>query len=595
MLNIIHHFGGKTIKKSTGVAGGQSLMLGRDGSYLWIGKNPASRYQGWFFETGAGLIKIIDNIHAAGTGDFLALENHFWQVKRIWQNNKEYFFAPASDCLAYEIEKPAKISFFLDIKESYKNPDAGRHYSAREEDGMIIVSYRQDGDFLLSEIFLAAAGNFDTAKTGGEWMNQGYEMDKRRASPPFERQVFCPARILASRLVFAVGGNKEKTMARVRWILDGFEAEKSRARAEFLKNHPRFFWTGLPDKTEIAKEAAKNALRMLILPKKDSLALRAGWPWFFQIWQRDEAVSLKGLSQSGKKTADEIFWRQIRELKKNKYHFDTADGVGWLFSRAGEFLKKNHFDGEEKQEIADALERAIGWLLRNRTRGGLAINRGEKTWMDSLERSGACLEIQAQRLAMYDLARRLADSSEKKEYYAQLKEGLEIIVRKAFFDGQNLADRFDLGKNLPDFTCRPNLFLAAYIYPNLLSKSEWRVVFENALKKLWLDWGGLATIDKNDARFCGQSTGEDARSYHNGDSWFWINNLAAIAMRQIGGGYFNHYIEKIFIASRHDILWRGAMGCASEISSAQTFDPAGCPNQAWSAATFMELCQELKK
>jgi len=351
----------------------------------------------------------------------------------------------------------------------------------------------------------------------------------------------------------------------------------------------------LPDKTAVAKAAAKNALRMLVKTEKDSLSLRAGWPWFFQIWQRDEAVSLKGLAEFDRTAATTVFWRQFKELKKNKYHFDTADGAGWLFSRAAEFLKKNFFDGEEKREIADALERAIGWQLRYRTRGGLAVNTDEKTWMDSLERPGACVEIQAQRLAMYDLARRLTDDPEKKEYYSQLKDGLEIIARKTFFDTQNLADRFDVEKNKHDFTCRPNLFLAAYIYPDLLEKSEWRVVFENALAKLWLDWGGLATIDKNDPRFCPQSTGENAKSYHNGDSWFWINNIAAIAMRRIAGGYFKHYIEKIFVASRHDILWGGALGCASEISSAQSFDPAGCPNQAWSNATFLELCRELKK
>ena len=215
--------------------------------------------------------------------------------------------------------------------------------------------------------------------------------------------------------------------------------------------------------------------------------------------------------------------------------------------------------------------------------------------MDSIERPGACVEIQAQRLAMYDLARRLTDDPEKKEYYSQLKDGLEIIARKTFFDGQILADRFDVGKNDHDLICRPNLFLAAYIYPGLLEKNEWRTVFESALTKLWLDWGGLATIDKNDSRFCPQSTGENAKSYHNGDSWFWINNIAAIAMRRIAAGYFKHCIEKIFIASRHDVLWGGALGCASEISSAQSFDPAGCPNQAWSNATFLELCRELKK
>ncbi len=209
-----------------------------------------------------------------------------------------------------------------------------------------------------------------------------------------------------------------------------------------------------------------------------------------------------------------------------------------------------------------------------------------------IERPGACVKSRpsAWRCMIWRFG---SPTPGKKRILSQLKDGLEIYRAKTFYDA-NLADRLTW-KNEHDLICRPNLFLAAYIYPGLLEKNEWRTVFENALTKLWLDWGGLATIDKNDSRFCPQSTGENAKSYHNGDSWFWINNIAAIAMRRVAGGYFKHCIEKIFIASRHDVLWGGALGCASEISSAQSFDPAGCPNQAWSNATFLELCRELKK
>jgi len=596
MADLFCRYQNKIIRKKVDTAAGRSLMLGRDGSYLWIGQNPSSRYQGWFCQTGAGLIKIVEDAGPEGAGGFLALENDFWQIKRIWQNNRESFFLPARDCLAYEIENPAAISFFLDIKESYKNPEEKQRYVVCEEEGLIVAACRPPAGFSLLEIFLAVAGDFKDFEMKNEWANRGYEWDRNRVSPPFERKVFCPAKALASRLVFVVSENKKTAICRARQTFNEFERVKAESRADFFRAHSKkIFRIGPPGKTEISKVAAKNALRMLVKTEKEDLALRAGWPWFFQVWQRDEAVSLKSLAGFDRHGAVAIFWRQMKELKKNKYHFDTADGAGWLFLRAGGFLENNFFDGEEKREIADALERAIGWQLRYRTRGGLAVNMDEKTWMDSLERPGACVEIQAQRLAMYDLARRLAGDSEKKEYYSQLKDGLEIIARKTFFDGKILADRFDVEKNRHDPVCRPNLFLVAYIYPKLLERSEWRAVFENALEKLWLDWGGLATIDKNDPRFCGQSTGENAKSYHNGDSWFWINNIAAIAMHRIGKDYFGRYIEKIFTASRHDILWGGALGCASEISSAQNFDPAGCPNQAWSAATFLELYRELRK
>jgi hypothetical protein len=164
MMGLIHHFGGKTIKRSTRAIDTQSLMLGGDGDYLWIGKNSASRYQGWFCQIGGGLIKIIDDLRPAGAAGFLALENDFWRVKRIWENNRESFFLPAQNCLAYEIENPAEIAFFLDIKESYKNPDASQRYAVWEEGGLILAACPQIFGSPLPEIFLAVAGDFKFPK-----------------------------------------------------------------------------------------------------------------------------------------------------------------------------------------------------------------------------------------------------------------------------------------------------------------------------------------------------------------------------------------------------------------------------------------------
>jgi len=87
-VELIHNFGKKTIIKTVNDLGGRGLMLGRAGGYLWIGKNPASRYQGWFCQIGGRLIKIIDDIRPVGAAGFLALENDFWRVKRIWENNR---------------------------------------------------------------------------------------------------------------------------------------------------------------------------------------------------------------------------------------------------------------------------------------------------------------------------------------------------------------------------------------------------------------------------------------------------------------------------------------------------------------------------
>ena len=93
--------------------------------------------------------------------------------------------------------------------------------------------------------------------------------------------------------------------------------------------------------------------------------------------------------------------------------------------------------------------------------------------------------------------------------------------------------------------------------------------------------------------FTDTNTGENSQSYHRGDSWFWLNNLAAIQLNRTNPKKFQKYIQKIISASTEDILWKGCAGCASEISSAKELSSHGCFNQAWSNAMYMELIDEL--
>ena len=88
-------------------------------------------------------------------------------------------------------------------------------------------------------------------------------------------------------------------------------------------------------------------------------------------------------------------------------------------------------------------------------------------------------------------------------------------------------------------------------------------------------------------------TGEDRKSYHRGDSWFWINNLAALVLARADKAKFKDKINQIMKASKEEILWKGCIGCHSELSSAKELKSEGCYNQAWSNAMYMEMVDEL--
>jgi len=61
----------------------------------------------------------------------------------------------------------------------------------------------------------------------------------------------------------------------------------------------------------------------------------------------------------------------------------------------------------------------------------------------------------------------------------------------------------------------------------------------------------------------------------------------------VDGERYYHYINGLTDGAVKDLLWQGALGHASEISSAMEQQPQGCLSQAWSAALFIELVHEL--
>ena len=245
-------------------------------------------------------------------------------------------------------------------------------------------------------------------------------------------------------------------------------------------------------------------------------------------------------------------------------------------------------------EIKAKLDEAIYKLNENFGKNGFIYSKEKETWMDTSyktdKRAGARLEIQALYLFLQKLKEKLSYILGDKGWAKIAEDNQEHLIlkiRREFWTGEYLKD------GINDATIRPNIFLAYYLCTEILSDEEWNRCFDKALDALWLDWGGLASIDKMNPMFFMEHTGEDSRSYHRGDSWYWINNLAAICMLRLNSSKYMSYIVKIVQASVNDILWQGIAGQHSEISSANKQEPFGCWAQAWSNAMFIELAHEL--
>lgn len=566
-MKIIHSIGNLQAEKEVKEEA-SFILTNKTGGYCYLGERPVSRYQGIFFNIGFKMYKVIDEIRVIDSSPVKELRNNFFQTERKRNDIVESFFMPEGfNSMAYGMDREKDVELVLDVRESYSSPEFGRLYEISEENGKLIVKYRQENEF---ECYLVISG-YSGYEKKEEWIKRSYEFDKERNSMPYEKYVYNSLKISSKQLIFSFSMNKEEGIKENDFVAKNLDKLKKRRKkniGEMIKKNRRILGKIKDNEIKMAYLCALNSLDSLVIKIKDDIGIYGGLPWFFHFWARDEAIAMGALKYLEKnKNIGKILMRLIRDIREekilNRYpdgFLYSGDAIGWVLKRIDEFDRKLL----REKNVKDLL----GGL-----NDGFCFNNKNETWMDSIDRDGARIELQALKLAMLKAG-------------GKQERALRSMVREKFWNGKYLKD------GIGDETIRPNLFIAAYAYPELLSSKEWGICFENAIESLWLNWGGLSTIDKKSHLFCTKNTGENPLSYHNGDSWFWINNLAAIMLYRTDKKKFKDYIMKIISASAEEILWKGAIGHHAELSSASMLKSEGCAMQAWSSAMLIELLNE---
>jgi len=614
MVKLVHFFDNntKTEKRVIGDVG--FLLTNKKGGYCYFCEEPKSRYQGFFIADKWKLYKVIENIMPVKGKNIKELWNNFWNVERKRDNILETFFLPDyHNSFVYELDDINEIELSFDVKESYDNREWGRYYSLEELNDILLITFTkktdekedQIHDKLEYTLYIAIKPDIIHYKSLNRWTKRIYKIDQKRKSVPFERYVYTALKLKGKKFVISASFNKEDAINEAKEVFDKVEKLKIKQNLEFRNKIITHKNSNINHK--VAFICAQYALNNLI-NKIDSISgIFAGLPWFFQFWSRDELISIKGLMITQHYAlVKDILVRYLNSINEqgrlpkifvSQYpdsQLDPADSIGWLFKRIHDFLEilrvegitSKYFNKEELKQVIAKLKYSLQRINENFVIDGLYRNNALETWMDTQAendtREGYRIETQALHINMYRVMYYLTQDSSYKKRENELRE----IVREKFWNGKLLADGVD------DFTVRPNIFVAAYVYPDLLTLDEWKKCFKNALKKLWLSWGGLSTIDKQNRLFCSTNTGEDIRSYHRGDSWFYINNLAALVLRKTDRDSFKTYISKITKASSSEILFKGIIGTNAELSSAISLKSEACLSQAWSNALFIELVNE---
>jgi len=586
------------------------LLTNGIGGFISFSQNNISKYQGATFSELFDSYKFVENIIV--DGNIKEIINRLYEIERVRDNGiLELFFMPKErNGFSYELNNTMEIIIDVDARKYYDFREWGRFYEIYSENNMIIIKYDKKTDKREDrshgkkeyEIYLVILPDTLDYEKIERWERREYSYDAERKDIA-ERYIFRACKIRAKSLIFGFGTTKDKAIEEAVFIKENLPRLK-KERKEAIE--------GLKAKLIINKEikaaylCCKNTLNELVAKIGNINGIFAGFYWFNQFWSRDELISLSFfLKNRNFDFVKSIIFRYLNTINEEgrivnripPANGTNADGVGWLFKRVYDFidvllregLLHKYISYEEMIFIKHSLEKSINKLTKYYEENGLILNKEKETWMDSIERKGARIEIQAMMLNMYKLLKRISLilKDEASELFASHKEK-EMLnkVRESFWNGHYLND------GLHDKTIRPNIFLAYYIYPNLLSRREWIMCFDNVLPRLFVDFG-LSTIDTHSLLFQPLHTGIDDKSYQNGDSWYYLNNIAAICLWRTGKFRYAKYINKILHGSTKDILWQGIIGHPSEISSARKQKAFGCLSQAWSAATYIELIDEL--
>jgi glycogen debranching enzyme len=422
----------------------------------------------------------------------------------------------------------------LDFRGLYDFRTAGRFYNL-QKDKYAFIECKQGNEFY----WIVIDGEVEFIQ---EWKEKYYSFDNARKDS-------------STLWVYRLG--KIKGEARISW---GKNKEHALAR---LKKLGKESFKSFED---LLEHNANN----LVMDNR----IYAGFPWFFQAWTRDELISMDSYNPVLRK---KILLNYLQKLLPDgrlpnrlpEADLGSADSIGLYAFRFNKNQKL--FNSKEKKRIKEFLKLAKERIDKYYLKDGLIFNKDKETWMDTIKRAGYNIEIQA----LY--ANLLFSLGDRKGLNELIK-----TVRKEFKGKIDNAEHDEV---------RPNIFLAYYFYPGLFSEEEWKEKFRKVIKESWLEWGGFSTISKNSWLYHPRDEGISDESYHNGNSWYFVNNIAAIAL--LNFEEFHTYAKKIYEASKKETLASGLLGCSAEISSANQQQSKGCLFQAWSITTLIELNKKI--
>jgi len=485
-----------------------------------------SIYSGYWVEKEKEFLKIISDIEFQEEIKSIEILDPESAILHTQDDNSIKVFL-SNNSLNIQAIRPIFLTIYFDVRKLYSTINEGQIYNFLPSEKSFYVYFKQEKENFDLDFQIIFDGNLQVLN---EFSEKDFLLDKKRNSSFY----------------------KFKILKGIQGYVTNLEI-----KTDFYNPEIKF------DIEEI--NPLKNFTLKRILSLYNGEKLRAGLFWFPQRWYRDELLTLIFLSsnKSLKDLKNRILEYYLNNLdfvwnkNKEKDPIISVDTLLLLINALDEeFIRKN------RNLFVDYLNKWEKSFIKESTR-----LPSKSTWMDTKNREVA-FEVDALFLS----------SLNKLELINDLKKYKTSLKVKIF---SNQYPKNEL--------ISPNSFIAYFFYKDFFEEYEWLKLFDEVIEQHYLEWGGFSSASKQSPEFYENHTGEDSRSYHSGDSWFWINNLGAYVLENLSFKKYEEKINKIKKASIYNLLALKGLGYMSELSSAKELRYEGCVAQLWSLSSLFLL------
>ncbi|MFH1408882.1 MAG: hypothetical protein ABIH34_03170 [Nanoarchaeota archaeon] len=414
--------------------------------------------------------------------------HHYASVEVRREKGRESWILPfGKDMLFLYADKPMQGRWLFDIRKSGDTNTWGRHYQLRHDRNTLLLSFikktdkNEDDSHGIKEYgFAIGLAALDGAlKAKGEWV--------------VHKGMHCydTAETRARSVLFVVAPSLQKVKS---LLEEGIKDEHA-----IMKKHALF-------QEKVANEAGKqpditiahDGLERISLPLGKTPYLRFPLPGYdFDRLSLIPAL----LAQKECRRAVELLGSPPRDQEMLMWYVFRASQAFQALARhrcLPRYIKNDHLTLIGESALA---------LTKTLSPIPFHINNKEDIVIQSLS------------LSLIDFVYRLTDDDAFRE------QGLAALqqVKQAFFRGNALHDL----PNQDGASYRS--FLAAYIFPSLLSSGEWSNHFTKLLDHVWKPEGSIKA-----------ST----------DDPFWLDHVSAIVLASLNNPFFKPFVDRIYRQSQ---------------------------------------------